>query len=60
MHFITKLYIINNKRKVLRRHWQCITQSAYEMEHLEENKASVVAANLQVRIHKTLSLKEKF
>ena len=35
---------------VMRRHWQSITQSAYGMEHLEENKAIEVATNLQVRI----------
>lgn len=37
-----------------------IAQTAYAMEHLEQSKAIEVAANLQVTIDKTTSLKEKF
>ena len=48
-----KNYISETMRKALRRHWQSITQTAYEMEHLEENKAFEAIAILQVKIDKT-------
>jgi len=56
-----KNYILETiRRQALRRHWQSITQTAYEMEHLEENKAFEVVVILQLGIDKTLSLNEKF